>query len=186
MFCPKFCNALGLAEIQPLRLGLPSQSFHSVSRIAPYGPLKRRRRVSSTTQQTTLSKTIPSHSRSRLRRRAVPFVSGVLVCAICIPLSLYAYYQSHFEEVPITNRRRMLWYNQDYDEEIGFPVEEWLLTQKDKPMLGPNDPITQMVQSIVNRLLTVEAAQNCAVKAYVYDSFRKLTSLHTTFVLTSV
>ena len=83
------------------------------------------------------------------------------------------YYRSHFEKVPITERERMLWYDHAYDEEIGYPVEGWLLGQKDKPMLDKDDPVTTFVREIFDRLLKADIAKGLDVKLFVFDDFGK-------------
>jgi len=60
--------------------------------------------------------------------------------------------------VPITNRNRMIWYDSDFDEEIGFPVAEWMLNSEGKPMLGPDDPVAKAVHGVMSRLTQVEFA----------------------------
>jgi hypothetical protein len=110
---------------------------------------------------------------TQFRERAFYAVYGVILTLITVPGGLFLYYASHFERVPITNRKRMLWYNRDYDEEIGHGFESWILTQKDKPRLDNNDPVTKMVQGVLNQLCRAEVAKGLEFKLNVYDEWGK-------------
>lgn len=96
--------------------------------------------------------------RFRLRTWALPFSIGIATCVFGSAFGLYVYYRSHFDVVPITNRNRMIWYDSDFDEEIGFPVAEWMLNSEGKPMLGPDDPVAKAVHGVMSRLTQVEFA----------------------------
>ena len=110
-------------------------------------------------------------SHSDLRGPVLYAASGALITVLALSGSLYLYYRSHFEKVPITGRERMLWYDHAYDEEIGYPVEDWLLGQKDKPMLDNDDPVMTLVRGVFERLLKADTAKGLDVKLFVFDDF---------------
>lgn len=68
----------------------------------------------------------------------------------------------------------MIWYDSDFDEEIGFPVAEWMLNRKGKPMLRPSDPVAKAVHGVMSRLTQVEIVQGLNIKTYVLDDMGKL------------
>ena len=107
--------------------------------------------------------------RNRLPTWAVPFSVGVVTCVFGSAFGLYVYYRSHFDVVPITNRNRMIWYDSDFDEEIGFPVAEWMLNRKGKPMLRPDDPVAKAVHGVMSRLTLVDIVQGLNIKTYILD-----------------
>ena len=82
-------------------------------------------------------------------------------------------YSGHvsYEETPITNRKRFLWTNTELDEELGHPMEDWLLNQREKPRLSEDDPITRVVRKTLDKLLVVDAAKGIKVKLYVFHDF---------------
>ncbi|KAG4424434.1 hypothetical protein IFR04_002490 [Cadophora malorum] len=67
----------------------------------------------------------------------------------------------------------MIWYDSDFDEEIGFPVAEWMLNSEGKPMLGPDDPVAKAVHGVMSRLTQVEFAQGLNIKTCVLDDMEQ-------------
>jgi hypothetical protein len=62
-------------------------------------------------------------SRSRL------LVPGMIFAMVLFVGGGYLFYESHCDTVPITGRKRWLWYNGEYDEEIGHFEVSFLLRQ---------------------------------------------------------
>ncbi|PVH87364.1 hypothetical protein DL98DRAFT_526073 [Cadophora sp. DSE1049] len=104
---------------------------------------------------------------------ALPFSVGIVTCILGSAFGLYAYYRSHLEVVPITNRNRMIWYDSEFEEEIGFPVAEWMLNRKGKPLLGADDPVAKAVHGIMSRLAQVDIVQGLDIKTYILDDMEQ-------------
>ncbi|KAG4440006.1 hypothetical protein IFR05_004520 [Cadophora sp. M221] len=96
-----------------------------------------------------------------------------MVVVLGSPLGLYFYYRSHYDVVPITQRRRILWHSsQDADEEASYGAQAWLLSQRNQPLLGPDDAAHVVVKSVMDRLLQIEPAKGITLKFYLYNDFQ--------------
>jgi hypothetical protein len=87
--------------------------------------------------------------------------------------SLFYFYSGHvvIEKVPLTNRSRMLWVDKQYDEELGHPLEGWLMDQREKPRLREDDPVAKLVRDIMKKLLDVDLTKGLEFKVYIFDDF---------------
>jgi hypothetical protein len=95
-----------------------------------------------------------------------------LTSAVSIGTLIY-FYSGHVvvEKVPLTNRSRMLWADREFDEELGHPIEGWLMNQREKPRLSEDDVVAKMVRSIMKKLLEVDLAKGLEFKVYIFDDF---------------
>ncbi|KAF4627680.1 hypothetical protein G7Y89_g10473 [Cudoniella acicularis] len=85
---------------------------------------------------------------------------------------IYLYLRAHFDRVPITNRKRLLWYGGEDDEEIGLAIQQWILNQGEKKYQPPaDDPITKGVQEVLEKFLQVELVKHLQFNLYAYDDF---------------
>jgi hypothetical protein len=86
--------------------------------------------------------------------------------------SLYFYYRSFFAKVPVTNRERMLWYDRNQEEELGWAAEHWLLVQQNaRPQLEEDSMVVKLARDILEKLLEGELAKGLTLKFYVVDDF---------------
>lgn len=76
-------------------------------------------------------------------------------------VSLAGYWLSHLERVPISGRFKFVWYDQNFPKEFGHiracRVRQYLAAMHIE-VLGVDEPVTQAVQSIINRLSRPQAA----------------------------
>jgi len=94
--------------------------------------------------------------------------------AVFLSGSLYVYYRSLFAKVPVTNRERMLWYDRNYDEELGWAAEHWLLVQQNaRPRLEEDSEVVKLARDILAKLQETKLAKDLKLKLYVYEDYFK-------------
>jgi hypothetical protein len=80
---------------------------------------------------------------------------------------LYVYYRPHFENVLITNRERMLWFESEDDENVSYHEMLWLMSQSSKPLVGKDHLVAQMAQKILDRLLQTNLTKGASLELQV-------------------
>jgi len=110
------------------------------------------------------------------RSRVSSFAFGSVLTVVVLSGSLYVYYRSFFARVPVTNRERMLWYDKNYEEELGWAAESWILSQQNaRPRLEEDSAVVNLAREILAKLLEgSELAKDLQLKLYVVDDYRKL------------
>jgi hypothetical protein len=68
----------------------------------------------------------------------------------------------------------MLWYDRNYEEELGWAAESWLLTQQNaRPRLEEDSVVVKLAHDIMAKLLESELTNGLKLKLYVVDDYRK-------------
>ncbi|KAE9376855.1 hypothetical protein N431DRAFT_462663 [Stipitochalara longipes BDJ] len=100
------------------------------------------------------------------------FAFGGIFTVIFLSGSLYVYYRSFFAKVPITNRERMLWYDRNYEEELGWAAEHWLLVQQNaRPRLEEDSVVLKLARDILAKLQESDLAKDLKLKLYVCEDY---------------
>jgi hypothetical protein len=70
----------------------------------------------------------------------------------------------------------MLWYDRNYEEELGWAAESWILSQQNaRPRLEEDSAVVKLAREILATLLEgSELAKDLQLKLYVVDDYRKL------------
>jgi predicted Zn-dependent protease len=71
----------------------------------------------------------------------------------------------------------MLWYDRNYEEELGWAAESWLLSQQNaRPRLEEDSAVVKIVREVLAKLLEgSELAKDLrSIQLYVVDDYRKL------------
>ncbi|PMD48618.1 hypothetical protein L207DRAFT_505650 [Hyaloscypha variabilis F] len=161
----------------PFRSGISTSYSHRFSSQAPNrliwfkptSPL-----FSQFQQPASPAKAIPaSNARDVPKRSRVSFfIFGGVFTAVFLSGSLYVYYRSLFAKVPVTNRERMLWYDRNYDEELGWAAEHWLLVQQNaRPRLEEDSEVVKLARDILAKLQETKLAKDLKLKLYVYEDY---------------
>jgi hypothetical protein len=68
----------------------------------------------------------------------------------------------------------MLWYDRNYEEELGWAAESWILSQQNSRLrLEEDSVVVKLARGILNKLLESELAKGLKLKLYVVDDYRK-------------
>jgi hypothetical protein len=123
--------------------------------------------------------------KDKSKPKSLPIRKYVSTIAILVLGSgLYLKYNSFYDVVPITNRKRIMWQSVEEDEEVGYPEQRWMLSQVGKPRLPHDHTVTTVVREIFDRLLEANQLKDINLEMHVFDDFGQY-SQHTLHYLYS-
>ncbi|PMD17562.1 hypothetical protein NA56DRAFT_272186 [Hyaloscypha hepaticicola] len=152
---------------------LPKFNYQAPARRLSFKPTPQR--FSQLQQPSLQVKPVQSNSlgpKIPLRTRFSSFASGAVLTVVFISGSLYFYYRSFFTKVPITNRERMLWFDRNQEEEMGWAAEHWILVQQNaRPRLEEDSAVVKLTRDILGKLMETDLVKGLELKLYVVDDY---------------
>jgi hypothetical protein len=127
-------KSLGCSHVVRILAQPLNPSFRRTFQDGPLGDGARATTQSTTSNHSKSNYLSPMLARTYSITRSLVSWSRLLVPGMIFTIVLfvgggYLFYESHCDTVPITGRKRWLWYNGEYDEEIGHFEVSFLLRQ---------------------------------------------------------